>query len=86
VPVRSRFWGPFREEWYSICSIHMINYRENCRMCRAGRWSNVIVRKIGHWFYKHCPRLWRVWANRRWFNGDLDFLESHFPRLRRRKK
>lgn len=81
----SRRWGPFRQEWYSICSAgHDEGPNGNCDRCRAGMWHNVVAQRIGHAIYVRWPSVWRWWANRRFFNRTARFLEGHFPNLKMR--
>lgn len=79
--MKARYWGPFRQEWYSICSTHW-NPKPGCPRCECGQWVNVHGQKVGHAFYKRWPKLWRLWANRPFCNGRRRFLEETFPRLR----
>lgn len=61
----TRGWGPWRQDWYSICSAHQHGGPEDdCRLCRAGKWRNRWRHFLGHCVYKISPRLWRWWANR----------------------
>jgi hypothetical protein len=60
-----RGWGPWRQEWYSICSAHQNGGPDDeCQLCRAGLWRNCWRQFFGHIVYKRWPRLWRWWANR----------------------
>jgi len=61
---RTRGWGPFKENWVSICSMHY-EYQSTCELCRAGYWHNNLRWWLGHQVYKYTPRLWRWWVNRR---------------------
>lgn len=56
-------WGPFKYQWYSICSGHRI-FEEVCPRCIAGTWVNCWAHEVGHFVYEHNPVLWRWWANR----------------------
>ena len=80
--LRSRRWGPFRQEWYSICSGHFY-FNPDCPRCQAGEWRNVWRHEIGHFVYTSSPDLWRWWANLSW-NRDrtMNFLKKHFPNIR----
>jgi hypothetical protein len=56
-------WGPFRCEWYSICSAHSI-CRDDCSRCQAGHWVNCWVHEIESYIHDHYYPLWFWWANR----------------------
>lgn len=79
--MKTRRWGPFRQEWYSICSKHS-QHKESCHMCQAGQWINVWKHHIGAAFFRVSPTLWRLWANRPW-SPTRRFLEATFPGLRK---
>lgn len=74
----------FRSTWLSPCSIHMNSPKERCAACRAGEYSNDLLRDLEGAFYDRFPRAWRWWANRRWFNFARDRLEKVFPGLRQK--
>jgi hypothetical protein len=59
-----RGWGLWRQEWYSICSMHSV-HDENCRMCTCGTWINVWTQMFGSAVFKIAPELWRRWKNRK---------------------
>ncbi len=59
----TRGWGPWRQEFYSVCSKHRITH-PTCSTCKAGSWPNCWKRALGARIYKRWPRLWRRWANR----------------------
>lgn len=61
--MRSRGRLLWRQEWYSVCSIHR-PHRDDCNMCRAGSWVNVWKQRASHLFYVISPSLWRKWANK----------------------
>lgn len=82
--MRTRRWGPFRQEWYSICSRHC-EHNETCRLCRTGHWVNAWKHAIGAAFFWCSPPLWRLWANRPW-SPQRRFLEETFPGLKGKKK
>jgi len=82
--MKSRYWGPFRQEWYSICSAHMSQPTEGCDLCATGMWHNVLLTRIGSYFHNNHYKLWFWWANRRYFNKSRRFLEKTFPKLRRK--
>lgn len=79
-PMRSRRWGPFRQQWYSICSSHY-EHCDGCSRCETGRWVNVYANVASSLFFRACPTLWRIWANRPW-SPQRKFLEETFPKLR----
>ncbi len=88
--VKTRRWGPFRQEWYSICSGH--NWRkyteETCPRCQKGQWINVWRQAAGSFVFERWPDVWRWWANHRWnvlARAESRWLESVFPGLRRRR-
>ena len=61
----TRGWGPWRRDWYSICSAHQNGGPDDeCSRCRAGLWRNRWMHALGHVVYKLSPRLWRWWVNR----------------------
>lgn len=71
IPLPSKGWGPFRYEWYSICSGHSKNsdgkyygHDTSCNRCMAGRWTNCWMHEISSFVYDHEPELWRWWVNR----------------------
>lgn len=78
---RTRYWGPFKQIYYSICSYHR-DYSPTCRLCQYGDWTNVCQRKVGSFVYKRWPNLWRWWANHP-LNKEPDFMRKVFPRMRR---
>src|SRR5277367_4066805 len=67
TPTEGRFptecWGPFKYQWYSICSAHN-GQVEDCSRCMVGEWINCWAHEIGSFIYNHDPILWRWWANR----------------------
>lgn len=64
--MKTKGWGPFRSDWYSICSAHY-EYNDSCRMCQAGGWINTWKQKFETIIFKHNPELWMWWANgRKW--------------------
>jgi hypothetical protein len=73
----SKGWGPWRYEWYSICSGHASNIYPvdpNCNRCMSGKWVNVWAHKIEHVIYTLAPWLWIRWVNRP--RGKKKFLAS----------
>jgi len=57
MKLRSRRFGPFKQEWYSICSKHMV-YDKNCNMCNAGVWCNVWKNNLSKFIFKYFPKFW----------------------------
>lgn len=78
--MRSRRVGIWRQDWYSICSVHR-EHKKSCRMCRAGRWHYRAAMKLDSLFYWAWPWAWRKWANRK-NSRTRKWLESIFPGLR----
>lgn len=62
--MKTKGWGPFRYDWYSICSMHQI-HDEKCRACCSGSWRNYWMLCISNVFYKLSPKLWIWWMNRK---------------------
>jgi hypothetical protein len=65
----SRRWGPFRQEFYSICSAHYHN-DPSCPRCRAGAWKNVWGTAFSLFVFKVSPERWQWWQNKlipRWY-------------------
>lgn len=60
---QTRGWGPWRAEWYSICSAHQ-RYDKGCERCEAGSWVNTWGLAVSHFVFRYWPRLWLWWANR----------------------
>lgn len=76
--LKTRRWGPFRQEWYSICSAHR-SHDPECPRCQSGRWINIYKAAGSSILYKVSPRLWRIWANRR-NSGFNKWLKSSMGR------
>ncbi len=75
-----RYSGRKTEKWSSICSRHR-KYQEGCDLCSIGYYVNLVQNKRSNLFYKFCPFLWRIWANRK--NSPIrKRLESIFPNLK----
>lgn len=78
--LRKRGWGPWKSEWYSICSTHYY-YIDTCHMCTCGRWINTWWHFLGHIVYKVSPDFWRYIVNKPWWrklfktfqDTDLDY-------------
>jgi hypothetical protein len=62
VPKMVIGWGPWKKEWYSICSAHH-DVKPNCPRCMVGGYRNVWKTKFGHLVFKVSPRFWRWWVN-----------------------
>jgi len=77
--LRKRGWGPWEQQWYSICSIHSY-YNKACNMCTCGHWTNTWKRFCGHIVYTVSPNLWRYFVNKKWwqklFKDGLDSLHN----------
>ena len=73
-------WGPFKYEWFSICSMHR-DFSETCAACGKGQWINCWAHAIDAVFYTVTPWLWRWWNNRP-TSKSRRFLEDAFPGLR----
>jgi hypothetical protein len=83
LPLPSKGWGPFRYEWYSICSGHSRNKNGNyyghdidCPRCMAGRWINCWLREIGSYFHDNYYPLWFWWANRPKYSLKQAYYEA----------
>jgi hypothetical protein len=61
--LRSRGWGPWRQDWYHVCSAHQ-GFADGCPRCLIGEWQNVWSLHVSQAFYKASPSLWKLWANR----------------------
>ena len=89
VILPSRYWGPFKQEWYSLCSGCSINDgggpNSKCPRCSRGMWTGVVYHKISQFFYWHFYGVWYWWQNERpgFKNSSTrKFLRKHFPNLR----
>lgn len=78
--MRSRFWGPVRQDWYSLCSAHM-EHDETCDLCKTGLWHSRINMAVSSFVGRHAYWLWYWWHNRQ-NSRTRRFLKSHFPNLR----
>lgn len=74
--LKSKGWGPWKCEWYSICSMHYF-HDEFCSMCQAGSWRNCYKHIIESHIFDKNPDLWRRWANDK-SNPGLLVLIKHF--------
>jgi hypothetical protein len=63
----SKGWGPWRREFYSLCSAHQ-EAREGCPRCASGTWANAWASAISRAGYKVTPRFWLLMSN---FRGKL---------------
>jgi hypothetical protein len=78
--MKSKGFGPFRREWYSICSAHR-NDDPGCKMCQTGRWVNVWRLWCSQVIYRMHKPTWIWWANRP-NSKTRKWLLSVFPNLR----
>jgi hypothetical protein len=53
----------FKKQFYSYCSMHF-DEDKDCFACQHGQWSNIILDKIGHFIFKHFPKLWIWYVNK----------------------
>lgn len=60
--LKNKGWGPWKCEWYSICSKHFY-YNESCNLCQTGNWVNCYKHIIEHYIFEKNPNLWIRWAN-----------------------
>lgn len=60
--MKTKGWGPWRYNWFSICSMHY-EFSHECKLCKTGSWTNHWKWKVGGWIYKIFPGLWRWWVN-----------------------
>lgn len=60
--LETKGWGPWRSDWYSLCSAHQ-QLNNNCYLCSAGYWQNRYMQKFSGAVYIICPKLWIWWAN-----------------------
>lgn len=61
--MKTRGWGPWRENWFSFCSMHY-KHDDNCHICQSGFWKNHWNWKIGCFVYFVSPTFW-IWYNNR---------------------
>lgn len=78
--MMTRGWGPWRQDWYSICSAHM-KPQTDCPNCQAGQWINTWNHALGGIVYRLHKPTWLWWANRP-NSKTKRFLRKHFPNLR----
>jgi hypothetical protein len=62
--LRTKGWGPFRYDWFHICSAHQ-GYDAECGLCQIGGWMNHWKWWLGHILYKLFPDVWKWLANRK---------------------
>jgi hypothetical protein len=83
----TRYWGPFRQEFYSFSSKLRYDEEEYIRN-GWGTWYNVYWRKVDSYIHDHHKKLWL------WYMNDapwVRFSKSHksllraFPNLRKQK-
>jgi hypothetical protein len=56
-------WGPWKQEWYSVCSAHL-NYDSTCPRCLCGAWAFVWKVHVNNLTFKFFPKLWIWWINK----------------------
>lgn len=81
---RRRRWG-LKQSFYRLCSKHR-DHVEGCSMCAAGMWHYDFAMKFESWLHDNYYNLWFRWANRRWFNSTVNFLEEQFPNMRGKRR
>ena len=54
---RCKGWGPWKQIWASICSIHQI-HQEDCIDCNIGIWTNYWKQQIISFLFIYCPRIY----------------------------
>lgn len=59
----------FKEEWYSLCSMHNV-YDNDCPLCNTGSWRNIYIGKISSFFFKYFPKFWVFWVNFNYFHKN----------------
>ena len=57
----TRYWGPFRQEWYSLSSDPNAGGPET----GFGMWISVYKQWIDHQFHDHIYPIWYWWHNRK---------------------
>jgi hypothetical protein len=78
--IRSRYWGPFKQEWYSICSAHQ-GFDPSCPRCQAGHWRSVVVQAIDSTVHRFAYPVWFWWHNRP-NSASRKRLKGFFPNLK----
>jgi hypothetical protein len=53
-----RYFFPFTQKYYSMCSKHMSLRTKDCHMCRVGSWNSVVKMWFDAKIFEHFPRLW----------------------------
>ena len=61
--TRGKLW--WKEEWYSICSMHGGIHLKDCHMCNAGGWYNVWEHNFQVVLYRISHKLWIWYINRK---------------------
>ena len=79
--TRHRFYGAFRETWYSICSMHGGEPKDDCHLCQTGQWKTDAWVTLRQWVFAADPDFWRSEVNRP-DSPDRAWLERVFPNLR----
>lgn len=62
--MKTKGWGPWRYNWFSLCSAHGMGEQKNCKACNSGIWQNHWKWKMGSVVFFISPKLWRWWMNR----------------------
>ncbi len=62
---KRRGWGPWRRDWYSICSKHQ-RRDPKCSACQCGEWVWFIPHLLSSSVFGLSPEVWRWWANLPW--------------------
>lgn len=60
--LKSKGWGPWKYEWYSICSAHFVA-KQSCNNCNRGNWVNVYEHAVISYICKVNYPLWYWWVN-----------------------
>ena len=80
LKLTAKGWGPWKYEWYSICSAHH-SREEKCSMCQAGYWVNCWIHYIDSLIYKYFKSFWLYWHNRE-NSKTKKQLRKIFPKLK----
>ncbi len=78
--MKTKGWGPWRQDFYSICSQHTRS-KDNCIRCQSGTWVNNWMHNIEGLVYKLNYKLWFWWVNRP-NSKHRSELEKIFPNLK----
>lgn len=59
--MKTRYWGIFKQQWYSFCSAP---YDDKCEICQnMGKWRNQILAEWSKVIYLKWPKFWIWWVN-----------------------